>query len=112
MTLKTTDQGAVKIVHLEGRLDVNLSIEIESEFEKMIDGGVTRMVLDLKQVEYLSSSGLRIFISAMRKLKEKKGRLVLCNVTPMVKKIFKIVELEDIFEIQDSLDKAVSVCGA
>ncbi|MBI4978579.1 MAG: STAS domain-containing protein [Spirochaetes bacterium] len=111
MNLKTSDHGNVKIVHLEGKLDVNLSIEIESEFEKMIDAGVTRMVLDLKQVEYLSSSGLRIFISAMRKLKEKKGRLVLCNVTPMVKKIFKIVELEDIFEIHDNYDKAVEACG-
>jgi anti-anti-sigma factor len=108
MELKITEEGDVKIVHLEGKLDVNLSIEIEAEFEKLIDSGVKKMVLDLRKVEYLSSSGLRIFISAMRKLKERGGKLVLCNITPMVKKIFKIVELEDLFEIYDSTDKAVA----
>lgn len=108
MDLTVTEHGDIKIIHLEGKLDVNLSIEIEAEFEKMIDAGTKKMVLDLRKVEYLSSSGLRIFISAMRKLKEKKGKLVLCNITPMVKKIFKIVELEDLFEIYDSIDKAVA----
>lgn len=109
MDLKVTEQDDIKIVHLEGKLDVNLSIEIEAEFEKMIDAGTTKMVLDLKKVEYLSSSGLRIFISAMRKLKERNGKLVLCNITPMVKKIFKIVELEDLFEIYETTSQAVDV---
>lgn len=108
MDLSVTEHGDIKIIHLEGKLDVNLSIEIETEFEKMIDNGTKNMILDLKRVEYLSSSGLRIFISAMRKLKENGGKLVLCDITPMVKKIFKIVELEDLFEIYDNVDRAIA----
>lgn len=110
MELKISEFGDIRVVHLEGKLDVGLSINIETEFEKMMDSGILKIIVDLKDVEYLSSSGLRIFIAAMRKLKEKNGMLVLCCITPMVKKIFKIVELEDLFEIYNTVEEAIKAC--
>ncbi len=102
MNINCTDFGNVKVIGLQGKLDVALSISVEAELDKIIDLGARYIVIDLKEIEYLSSSGLRIFISTMRKLKEAEGRLVLCSVTPTVKKIFKIVDLEDLFQIYEN----------
>ncbi len=110
MGIKVTEFGDVKVIHFEGKLDVNLSLAVEVELEKMITLGVKKIIIDLKNVEYLSSSGLRIFISAMRKLNEQGGHLLLCSITPMVKKIFKIVELEDLFQVYDTLEEAIKSC--
>ena len=107
MDLKTTQKGDVTIVELEGRLDVHYSLEVEQSMNALIDSGKIKLVINLAKVEYLSSSGLRIFIAAMRKLKEKRGGLKLVRMTSAVEKIFKVVELIDLFEIYPTEDDAL-----
>ncbi len=97
----------VTIVYLKGRLDVHLSAEIETELNKIIDEGKNKLLLSLKDVEYLSSSGLRVFIATSRKLKEKNGELKLMKLNETAKKIFKIVELIDMFDIYESEEDAL-----
>ncbi len=107
MDLKTRKEGDVLIIELEGRLDVHLSLEIETAVNEIIDSGEKNLLFDLKGVQYLSSSGLRIFIAAMRKLKGLDGSLKLANMSESVKKIFKVVELIDLFEIYPSIEEAL-----
>ncbi len=107
-SLITKKEGDVLIVYLKGRLDVHLSLEIEQAVNEIIEGGSTSLLFDLEKVVYLSSSGLRIFIAAMRKLKALNGQLKLANLTSSVKKIFKVVELIDLFDIYDSVDSALA----
>ena len=64
-------------------------------------------ISNLSGIEYLSSSVIRVFISIMRKIKDKNGRLVLACVPDIIKKILKTVELEDLFEVYESVDDAV-----
>jgi anti-anti-sigma factor len=109
MELKTRKEGKVTIIELEGRLDVHLSLEIEQAVNDIIDKGEKYLLFDLEGVQYLSSSGLRIFIAAMRKLKSIDGSLKLANMSDSVKKIFKVVELIDLFEIYDSVDEALAM---
>ncbi|WP_300721410.1 STAS domain-containing protein, partial [uncultured Brachyspira sp.] len=63
MSLNIEDKGKVKIVHLVGKLDVNLSVSIESELEGLVESGSVYLILELSGIEYLSSSGIRVFIS-------------------------------------------------
>ncbi len=109
MELKTRKDDKVTIIELEGRLDVHLSLEIEQAVNDIIDKGEKYLLFDLKGVQYLSSSGLRIFIAAMRKLKSIDGALKLANMSDSVKKIFKVVELIDLFEIYDSVEDALAM---
>ena len=96
------------IIYLEGRLDVHLSADIEKEINKLIDSDPrSNLLLNLKEVEYMSSSGLRIFVSTMRILKESNRKLVLCNMNNAVRKIFEVVELTDMFDIFSSEDEAI-----
>lgn len=108
MSLNIEDKGKVKIVHLVGKLDVNLSVSIESELEGLVESGSVYLILELSGIEYLSSSGIRVFISIMRKIKDKNGKLVLACVPDIIKKILKTVELEDLFEVYDTVDDAVA----
>lgn len=108
MSLNIEDKGTVKVVSLVGKLDVNLSVSIEAELEQLVESGSHYLILELSGIEYLSSSGIRVFISIMRKIKDKNGRLVLACVPDIIKKILKTVELEDLFEVYDSVDDAVA----
>lgn len=108
MDLKTKKVGNVIVVHLFGRLDVHLSADIEKEISKIISEEPTsHLLLNLDDVEYMSSSGLRIFVSTMRILKESKRKLKLCNIKSAVKKIFEVVELIDMFDIYDNEEAAL-----
>ncbi len=107
MELKTRKEGKVVVIELEGRLDVHLSMEIEAEVNNIIDSGDIFLVFDLKEVKYLSSSGLRIFIAALRKINKLNGKLKLANMNEPVKRIFKVVELIDLFEIFSSVEEAL-----
>ena len=108
MSLNIEDKGNVKIVKLSGKLDVNLSMSIESELEQLVDSGSNNIILELSGVEYLSSSGIRVLISIMRKIKDNNGRLVLSSITDLIKKILKTVELEDLFEVYENVDEALA----
>jgi len=108
MELNLKKSGNAITIYLEGRLDVHLSADIEKEINKLISAESTsHFILNLKDVEYMSSSGLRIFVSTMRILKEKKRKLVLCNMNSAVKKIFEVVELTDMFDIFNSENEAL-----
>ena len=103
MDLKTRKEGNVIVVYLAGRLDVHLSAEIEKEINSIIQKETDcHLLLNLKDVEYMSSSGLRIFVSTMRILKESKRKLKLVEMNNAVKKIFEVVELMDMFDIYDT----------
>ena len=108
MRLNIEDKGKAKVVKLEGKLDVNLSVSIESELDALIESGSINLILEISKVEYLSSSGIRVFINMMRKIKDKNGRLVLASVPDVIKKILKTVDLEDLFEVFDSVDDALA----
>ncbi len=106
LNLKKLDNTV--IIYLEGRLDVHLSADIEKEINKLIESDpASSLLLNLKDVEYMSSSGLRIFVSTMRILKESNRKLVLCNMNNAVKKIFEVVELTDMFDIFNTEDEAL-----
>ncbi|HNW27334.1 MAG TPA: STAS domain-containing protein [Spirochaetota bacterium] len=106
LNIKRVDK--VVVVYLPGRLDVHLSAEIEKEINKIIQNEPDmHLLMNLQNVEYMSSSGLRIFVSTMRILKEQKRMLKLCNMNNAVKKIFEVVELMDMFDIYDSEEEAL-----
>ncbi len=108
MKLNTKKIDNVWVIELSGRLDVHLSVDIEKEINKIIENNPgDHLLLNLKKVEYMSSSGLRIFVSTMRILKESKRKLKLCEMNNAVKKIFEVVELMDMFDIYDTEEDAL-----
>ncbi len=108
MDLRTKKVNNVIILYLQGKLDVHVSADIEKEINKIIgQESECHMLLNLSSVEYMSSSGLRIFVATMRILKESKRKLKLCSMNNAVKKIFEVVELMDMFDIHETEEEAL-----
>ncbi len=108
MDLKTKKIGNITEIFLSGRLDVHLSADIEKGINNIFETHPeSDLLVNLKDVEYMSSSGLRIFVSTMRVLKESKRKLLLCSMNTSVKKIFEVVELMDMFDIYPNEEEAL-----
>ena len=84
---------------LEGRLDTSTAPELERELKASLEG-VRDLVLDLERVEYISSAGLRVLLSAQKTM-NKQGSMVVCHVCPMVREVFDLTGFSDFLTIQE-----------
>ncbi len=93
----TTQENGVLTVAPAGRLDTTNASDFEKEIFGQLDG-ITKVVFDMKQLEYISSAGLRILLSVQKKLADN-GKMTLTNVSGEVMEILDITGFVDIFEI-------------
>lgn len=94
---KTTD-GTSLTLALEGRLDTMTAPQLESDLRSSIDG-IDKLFLDFTSLEYVSSAGLRVLLSA-QKIMNKQGSMVIRNANEGVMDIFDITGFADILTIE------------
>ena len=100
-------QDSVTIVYLAGRLDTNASRDADAVLKRLVASGCLQIILNLSDLNYISSSGLRIIISTLRTLKQKNGDLKLACLNQPVKEIFHLTGFDRLFLFYDSEDTAV-----
>ena len=103
--LEKHDRGM--IVRIEGRLDAASTPQLERALEPLLKEGVTRLLLDFTQVEYLSSAGMRLLLSVTKRLKVKGGLLLLFSLGDEVKEIIRMAGFEKILQICGTEAEAV-----
>lgn len=81
-----------------------ISDEIRDKITTNIDNQNSKIVIDLKGIEYIDSSGFGCFLSVMRKARSSYGILKFVNPEPKVMEVFKTLHLDTVFEIYDDLD--------
>ncbi|MFH1035477.1 MAG: STAS domain-containing protein [Pseudomonadota bacterium] len=99
MDISTSVQQEVTVVALNGRFDAQSSGQIDSSLQAHIKDGVKKLVVDMGLVEYVSSAGLRVLLSAAKKSGALGGRLVLCGLQPYVLEVFEVAGFTSIFQI-------------
>ena len=85
-------------VMLEGRLDTTTAPELENEIKENVSG-VTELIMDFSKLEYISSAGLRVLLSAQKTM-NKQGSMVVKNASEEVKEIFDVTGFSDILNIE------------
>ena len=98
MTITKTQNGTALTIALEGRLDTMTAPELEAELKKSLDG-VEALNLDFSKLDYISSAGLRVLLSA-HKLMSAKGGLKVTNVNEIVQEVFEVTGFADILTIE------------
>ncbi len=98
MTITKNQNGTHLDLALAGRLDTTTAPQLEAELRQSVDG-VTELTLDFGELEYLSSAGLRVLLSA-QKVMNKQGTMVLRNVNETIMEIFEVTGFADILTIQ------------
>ncbi len=86
------------ILTLSGRLDTVSAPQLEASLKDQYDG-ITRLVLDFKDINYVSSAGLRVLLIAAKQM-SRRGSLVLRNVAPIVMDVFKMTGFDKILTIE------------
>ena len=99
--------NGILLLKIQGNLEIKLSMELEEVINRQIAEGEKRIVVDLGEVKYLSSSGIRVFVATLRQLDEKGGRLALANLSENARKTLKIVEVMSVFSIFRSVEDAL-----
>ena len=91
------------VVGLKGRLDALTAVELEQNLSKIIENGNLDIVLDLTNLEYISSAGLRIFLLIAKKLKTLKGDLCLAGLGGNIKEVIEISGFPSIMSCYDDI---------
>lgn len=98
MIIHQTKNGNVLTVAPEGRLDTTTSPELEAALKGSLDG-VTELTLDFEKLDYISSAGLRVLLTA-QKLMNKQGSMKLIHVGEVIQEIFEVTGFSDILTIE------------
>jgi anti-anti-sigma factor len=98
----------IPVLVLRGRLDGVTAPAVEQKIATLLASDATRLVLDCSGIEYASSAGLRVFLSAAKKLKTAGGRCGFAALTPPMIEIFKISGFLDVLEIHDTVESATT----
>ena len=93
------EEGKV-IASFSGRLDTLAAVQTAKDVQCVIDSDCTDVVLDREELEYISSSGLRIFISILKSVKARKGTVVVKNINDEIKKVFEMTGFNKLFIIK------------
>ena len=98
MTITKKTEGDALTITLEGRLDTSTAPELEAELGASLDG-ITDLTLDLDQLLYLSSAGLRVILGAQKRM-NKQGTMTVVHVADAIMEVFEITGFVDILNIQ------------
>ena len=107
MTIDRTQVGEQVVLRVSGRMDGENSPLFEGQCEACIAEGIKSLVVDLGDLRYVSSLGLRSFVSIGQKLKEKGGELRICRMNGLVRQVFEITRLSQLFPLFDTVESAV-----
>ncbi|HTD90028.1 MAG TPA: STAS domain-containing protein [Burkholderiales bacterium] len=112
MELDTALLDTVAAVAVKGRVDSTTADKLRDHLTQLIGSGSARLVLDLKEVSYISSAGFRTLLITARSVEHAKGKLALCGIGGEVKRLFDIASFTELFTILPNRDDAVAAARA
>lgn len=99
MTISKTRNDSELVIALEGRLDTTTAPMLEAELKESL-ADVNKLVLDFGKLEYISSAGLRVILTAQKTMNRLQGSMIVKNVCADIKEVFDITGFVDILTIE------------
>ncbi|MCX8070227.1 MAG: STAS domain-containing protein [Thermodesulfovibrionales bacterium] len=107
MEIGFNKEGDFLVISISGRIDAVTSTELEKALIAKLEVGEMKLIADMKDVEYISSAGLRVFLLIAKKLNTQKGKLVFFNLQKMIEDVFKVSGFYSLFGIFKSKEEAI-----
>ena len=95
------------ILALSGKLDATSAKKFEDKILSLINSGAQRLVVDLSHLEYVSSSGLRVFLVAAKRLQPTDGKFALCGLQDHIRQVFDLAGFSSFLSTYGSRDEAI-----
>lgn len=106
MNIRETRSGAVVVLALSGKLDSFSAPELGAQITRLVSEGVKRIVFDCTEVKYISSNGLRLFLSIAKQLQTTGGRCGFTALSPEVEKMFRLTNFLGLLEVHNTVADA------
>jgi anti-sigma B factor antagonist len=108
MELKTERNGGSVIVFVkEERLDAHNSADLKTEMNRLFEAGTVNLIIDLKEVRFIDSSGLGVLVSGFKNASTRHGSIKLSGLQTQVKSMFELTRLHRVFDIFTTADDAL-----
>ena len=98
MTIEKILDGKKMTLLLEGRLDTTTAPQLEADLKTDLNG-VEELLMDFEKLEYSSSAGLRVLLSAQKTM-NKQGKMVICHVNETIRDVFEVTGFSEILTIE------------
>ena len=109
MEISQKEENGIVFIAIKGRLDADSSPEAEKVVKDVLKGQTSRILFNLGALDYLSSAGLRVLLSASKEMRRKEGKIVLCALNEFVKEIFEVSGFQSLIPIVDSVESGIEV---
>lgn len=108
MNMKLEENGKVMVVVVkEERLDAHNSEALKQELGRLFNEGKASVVVDLKEVRFIDSSGLGALVSGFKNASSRQAELKLSSLQSQVKSMFELTRLHRVFDIYQTVDEAI-----
>lgn len=101
MNIRIEKENDVVTAYLEGRLDTPSSLEIGPTMESLHEEAGGTVILDCEKLEYISSSGLRLFLSLRKASVTKGGTVIVRHISSDIRQVFVMTGFLNLFQIED-----------
>jgi anti-anti-sigma factor len=106
MEITVTRKNQFHVLAMEGRLDALTAPMLEDEARKLLDDGVTSLILDMTHLDFVSSAGLRAILFLAKGLRPAKGEMRFVGLAPAVKEVFEISGFTKLFPLYATVEEA------
>ena len=100
MIFNIKEQNGSVLATFSGRLDTPAAVKAQQEINPLLEQADKEIVLDCKDLEYISSSGLRLFLTIRKETASKGGKVIIENINDEIKKVFMMTGFFNLFEIR------------
>lgn len=103
----TPEKNNGKRISIAGSLDSNTAPELQKRIDAEINDSVSTSIIDFKNLDFLSSAGLRVIFKTKKMMDNRDGKFLLVNLQPQIKKVFEIIKAldgMDVFKDQEEMD--------
>jgi anti-sigma B factor antagonist len=107
MKIESREYEGIRIFDLDGDFDSRTAGDVKEEVRKVIISGKNNVIFNLENVMYIDSAGLGTLVSALKTAKEMGGNVWLAGLTAQVKMVIELTRLHQVFNVYDSVDKAL-----
>jgi len=108
MNITERVENGITVFVLEGRIDTEGAVDMELTLQAAVSEGKHKMALEMAEVRYISSAGLRALVDVLTKNRETGGDLKLAALNPKVTRVFQIIGFDKFFSIYDTLEAAIA----
>ncbi len=108
MQVNIEDKNGVTVCSMVGDIDINTSPDVKKSFDQIIKDKKDKVVIDLKDVGYVDSSGLATLVEILKNLRAYGGKLKIADLSDKVRGLFEITKLDKLFDIVADEQEALS----